>query len=269
MQINAALTSRRWFWIGVSVAFITLFFEGVCAADERLKCDPAVEGTIGSGIGLPLFPGGAPLLPYGFTEAQGSLCGFSLGASASRGGHDFDQRFFGSYTYTLGYADFSGGFVLSETKNSPYVKNDAERLNSTILRRDRFFVATGFHPTKQSEVSARWAKDVKDRDWSLRFNGIYKLWASPEQRVEAYFDFERVKENEQFRLFGGDLITFGVRFRQKINRALSLYADVGSIHAAGVGDRVPKQTAVFRLGIIFGHGYHDSTDIGHIGIRDH
>jgi hypothetical protein len=229
-------------------------------------------------------PGGTPLSTYANIVVQGSLCGISAGVSSSRGSTYFDQRFFGSYTYTIGYADFSGGFVLSETKDKLYFSDSQQTRNYTfrsvqtinsdnqdpgIIKRDRFFLSTGLHPTSHSEISAQWARDVHYRDWTFRVNGIDRVWASPRLEIYGYLSFDRVNEDKQYRAYGGDLLTVGVKARRTITDAWSIYADVGAGSASGAESSASKQNAIVLFGIVYRYGYHQSTEVGHIGIRNH
>jgi hypothetical protein len=270
MPINAKpATWRPWVRMFLFAMAALALLDTYCTAQNRLVCHPAVDGTIGIGEGLHPFPGGTPLSTYANTVVQGSLCGVSVGVSSARGSAYFDQRFFGSYTYTIGYADFSGGFLFSETKDKLYFSDSSSNQDLGIIRRDRFFLSTGLHPTAHSEISAQWARDVHGRDWTLRLNGIDRLWASRRLEIYGYLTFDRVSEDKQYRAYGGNLLTVGVKARRTITNAWSIYTDVGAGSASGAESSASKQNAIVLFGIVYRYGYHQSTEVGHIGIRDH
>jgi hypothetical protein len=250
----------RWVPNGILAASIILFSQHYAVAAGPAECTPAVEATVGTGVGLISFPGTTPLSIYALTEVQGSECGFSVGASSSRGLRGFDQRVFGSYTYTLGYLDLSAGLMLDEFKSS--------RQYPGVIGQNYVFISSAFHPTRHSEISAQWGRDVIHGGWTVRTDGIDRLWTSPGLALYGYLGFERAKEDERG-IFGGNLINVGVRVRRKINNALSMYADFGAAHTWATGNSGSKQSGVFLIGVTYRHGYHDSDDIGHLGIRDH
>jgi hypothetical protein len=268
MPINAKNASwQRWGLICILAA--SLLLEGRCVAQNKLICRPAVDGTMAVGDGVHPLPGGTPLTTYVLTQVQGSACGLSLGGSSSRGAADFDQRLFGSLTYTIGYADFSGGFIYSETKVRAYFGDSPDRLNPTIIRRDRFFFSTGIHPTMHSEISAQWARDVHGRDWTVGIRGIDRFWASQRLEIYGYLNFDRFQEDKWSRSFGGDLISVGMRARRKMIGPISIYGELSISSASGAESSGSKQNAGALLGFSYRHGYHDSAEISRIGIRDH
>jgi hypothetical protein len=253
----------------LGVAALLLLDNRCIAQRARLICHPAVDGAIGVGNGSHPLPGGSPLSTYALTEVQISACGLNIGGSSSRGADDFDQRLFGSFTYTVGYADFSSGFVHSETKIKPYFGDGPDRLNPTIIRRDRFFLSTGIHPTMHSEISAQWARDVQGRDWTVGIRGIDRFWASQRLEIYGYLNFDRFQEDKWSRSFGGDLISVGVRARRKMIGPISIYGELSISSASGAESSGAKQNASALLGFSYRHGYHDSAEISRMGIRDH
>ena len=237
-----------------------LLLQATGGARAEPKCAPAVEATLGVSDGLTPLPGAGSLPAAAFTEAQGSLCGLSAGASFSTASEVFDARLFSSYTYTLGYADFSEGFVHSETK-----------VNSTsaVIRRDFFFTAANLHPTRQSEIGAEVAGDPIAGAWKVRANGIDRLWASRNLGIYGFLSFDHLSENQKDRMLGGNLLAGGLRFRRKLNNRFSVYAEIGVSGAWRAAYQSPESRGIFLLGVTYRRGYHDAADLAHMGIREH
>jgi hypothetical protein len=242
-------------------------------ADSSLTCNPAIQGTAGLGNGLYLLPGGAPLSTFGLAEVQGSVCGLGFGASSARGRFDYDQRVFASFTYTLGYGDISGGLAASETKDS--LDSEARRVpqsSSTptqIFSRDRFFISTRLHPTSYSELGIEWSRDLSNRDSIAQVDGLARFCTFGQAELYGYARYKRVDEDHPSWRFGGEIATAGLRVRRKWVNNFIAFLDVGAARASGPDLDKSRDKASFLLGFEYRRGYHDSSEIGHLEIRDH